>query len=800
MKKIFGLVSIIAIAAMIIPLFATNALAAQPPVNTSTFWEGTIGWGPGRADPARVYDTGSGQLVFNAYETLITWNRESYYTFQPQLATNVPDRQSETKTITGASIDYGATFSDGSICKGFTDLNAAPPNDGFSVGDVLYLNTAGTYRAWFVESVVGTYTLGLRRYWYTFNIRTSPTINFINESGLVVDTFDINDAEFSYERGMVQDTGPQWMFYTAMFGCFNSAPWNSNDTTRMNAIDQAHLIDDAVQKSGNDLTLNLGMPFPDNAFKQTMSNTWGSIVSKSWTIAKGAAVGYGYNGDLYTLNSLGYPAWHNASNVWHKSRSPLDKTGSLTWAGTGPYYVGVFDQPNLKIDLLRNNGYWGGWPAAGRNGSIAVYEIQYIADWTTRKTAFLAGDIDTCAVPRANMFELLQAPNTGSDPILIGGKPVIKTIKNIVPSISMDCLHPTFVVDPTSAYIGSGHFPDGVPTDFFNNTHVRKAFAYSFNSTKYGIDSYYGEADYRKNPLAAGLYPDYYDDTVPGYTENKTAAKLQLQAAMFGSTSVWTSGFKLILCYNTGNDMRRIACEMIRDFFTTLSSFEGRTGDPFTIEIQNIDWSVYLDAFYAYQMPLWSIGWLADFADADNFMRPYMHSYGDFSGSQLYSVDNGWGSTKDALLDQALMEPDGPSRKALYTQLAMIYYNDAVSIPITCPRGRRWTNYWVKGWYYDALYPAFYIRDYFKMDNCWYDTSGPTPAVSDGVVNMRDIQYLIARFNAKAPQPGVAPDTRWNGNYGANGGVDPSGDRLSNMRDIQGTVLHFNHKSGTNEP
>jgi peptide/nickel transport system substrate-binding protein len=568
----------------------------------------------------------------------------------------------------------------------------------------------------------------------------------------------------------------------------------------MNAIDQAHLIDDAVEKSGNDLTLNLGMPFPDNAFKQCLSNTWGSIGSKTWFLGKAAAAGYGYNGDLYTLDSLGYPAWHNATSCWHRSRSPIDRTGFLTWAGTGPYYVGVFDQPNLKIDLLKNTGYWGGWPAAGRNGSIDVYEIQYIADWTTRKTAFIAGDIDTCAVPRANMFELLQAPNTNSEPILIGGKPVIKTIKNIVPSISMDALHSTFVVADTSAYIGTGSFPDGVPTDFFNNTHVRKAFAYSFNSTKYGLDSYYGESDYRKNPLAAGLYPDYYDDTVPGYSYNLTAAKLELQAAVFGTSNVWDTGFKLILCYNTGNDMRRIACEMIRDFFGNLSTFGGRVGAPFTIELQNIDWSVYLGLWEAGELPIWSIGWLADFADADNFMRPYMHSYGDFSYYQGYSVDNGWGDAKDSLLDQALMAPDDATptgRKALYRDLAMIYYNDAVSIPITCPRGRRWTNYWVKGWYYDALYPAFYIRDYYKMDDCWFDMTGPTTAISDGITNMRDIQYLIARFNAKAPQPGVAPDARWNGNYGANGGVDPSGDRLCNMRDIQGAILHFNHKVDT---
>jgi hypothetical protein len=127
-------------------------------------------------------------------------------------------------------------LSDGSICKGFTDLNAAGANAGFSAGDVLYLNNAGEYRAWFVITItidLGppiVITITIERYWYTFHIRTSPVINFIDETGTSVDTFDIDDAEFTFERGLAQDTGPQWMFSTAMFGCFNSAAWNSNDT------------------------------------------------------------------------------------------------------------------------------------------------------------------------------------------------------------------------------------------------------------------------------------------------------------------------------------------------------------------------------------------------------------------------------------------------------------------------------------------------------------------------------------------------------------------------------------------
>ena len=88
----------------------------------------------------------------------------------------------------------------------------------------------------------------------------------------------------------------------------------------------------------------------------------------------------------------------------------------------------------------------------------------------------------------------------------------------------------------------------------------------------------------------------------------------------------------------------------------------------------------------------------------------------------------------------------------------------------------------------------------WKADVCWFDITGPWRAVTDGITSMRDILYLIVRFNTKPPQPGIAPDARWNGNYGANGAVDPSGDRVCNMRDIQGAILHWGHGMSTNTP
>jgi peptide/nickel transport system substrate-binding protein len=655
------------------------------------------------------------------------------------------------------------------------------------------------YRSWQITSLSGS-TMSIARYVYVFQIRTG--ISFYDETGADVGDLSADDVVYSLQRGLIHDQAgsPQWMYFKAFFGTSNSNDWAADSTTKMNL---AHLIDYAIRKTGtNEVTLSLGMNFPHAAWLQTLGNTWGGILDKEISVAHQP----NWNGDLFTLNATtGNPAWfetNSGTGVRRLARSWYDTTGAYRYIGTGPYYVSVFDQAGNKVILQRNTNWWQGWPISGNGnpytaGYVNLYEIDYIADWTTRKNAFLGGSIDTCQVPRAYMFELLS--NSTKEPDL-SLSPYMKTIKQIIPAVSMDANHMVFTIAPTSAYIGTGHFPDGIPTDFFNNTHVRKAFCYSFNWTQYTESGYFGEADYRKNPFPLGLVPDYYNASVPGYNINFAAAKTELQAAVVGGQNVWTSGFTLTLLYNEGNDQRRIAAEMIRAFFNTLSTYTGRVGPAFTVNIGTTDWATYLNLFEAYELPIFNIGWLADFADADNFVRPYMHTFGDFAYFQGYTADNGWDySGKDALIDQAFVTADGPARQALYQQLQLIYYNDAPSFPLTIPQGRRWCQYWVKGWYYDALYPATYIPSVYKYDDCWFDVSGTTPAVQDGVINMRDISWLILHFNARAPIPGSTPDSKWVGTYG-NGGVDPYGDRKCNMRDISGAILHFNHKNGTLTP
>ena len=809
MKKL-NLIAVFAVALMLLAVVPVNA--AQPPVDTTTLYVGTIGWGPRRADSVRAYDTGSGELIFNVYDTLIFFNQEAYWDFIPVLATNVPSKSDGTivditKTVTSTDVNLtdptGSTWSDGSTCVGWADVDG---NLAFGVLDVVYLHESdGSYRAWQVQSMTtgATVSLTLFRQKWIFHIRTTDAngnpIHFVDEGGNIVADFNISDAEYSFKRGLVQDQygSPMWMFYKPMFGQMNSDPWDTG--VAADAMNLAHLIDNAIEVSGNDLIINLGMVFPENAFKQILSQTWASIVSKQFSISIGC-----WNGNLYEdTDGNGYPDWFEYGSTtvtwWrHKSRSPYDATTQITrpsgvsfsngyrYVGTGPYRVITFDSVTYKVELAKNPYYWKGWtPFPGGTTPRNHFEkivILYIADDDSRINSFKSGDYDVCAVPRSKMFVLLD-PTTGEPTT-----PGIETIKKIQPALSMDAIHYTFTVDPSSPYVAKRTDTGELLPNFFNDTHVRKAFSYAFNHTGYINDAWFNEAIYRNNMLVYGLVPDYYDSTTGGYEINATAAEAELKAAKLSDgKSLWDTGFTITLTYNEGNTQRQIACQMIQRFFQSL-------GSQFVVNVVSITWDAYLDAFEAYQLPIWSIGWLADFADADNFARPYMHSNGDFASFQNYTAANGWGTRKDQLIDTALSTPDGSARAALYKELQQIYYNDTPSLPIDIPIGRRWCWYWVKGWYYNALYPAQYYYSMYKEDTCWYNISGPTTGVPDDVTNMRDVTYLLLHFNAKAPEPGKTPDPKWVGTYGF-GGVDPYGDRICNMRDITFTILHFNHRN-----
>lgn len=783
---------------LFVSMFSAVSLESQPPVVTDTLYVGNGSWGPRRADPAVAYDTSSQELIFNVYDTLICFGKpvtngfrqdwdvhEQYWEFSPSLATNVPTREDVTKTVNSADVNLNdprdSTWNDGSRCVGWVDDNVT---GNLGQGDALYLvESDGSYRTWYVQTFNANplVTATLWRGRYVFHMRTSPVIDFVNETGSIVDIFNVSDAEYSFKRGLVQDQldGPMWMYYRLFFDQKNS-DFASSNVVEPTALSLAHLINNTIETSGNDLTINVGIPFPDMSFKQVLCQTYGSMVSKEFSVSIGC-----WDGDLFTLNmTTGYPLWWES--VRRVSLSPYETAG-YRYVGTGPYRVTVRDYQNKIVRLSRNVNYWRGWPASEIKSYLENVELRYVSNWTQRKNDFLSGDLDTCAVPTQNISELLDAYR---NPISLQIE-TIKGIKDVLYSL-IACF--TFTLNPSSPMVGSGHFPDGIPLDFFNNTHVRKAFAYAFNHTEYIQERYSGEATWNPTPLISGLYPDYRA-SVQGYDANLALAEAELKKATFNGTSVWESGFTLETWYWPGAPLANVV-NLLRDFFAQLNTYDGRPPEWPRFALSGIEWVYLMDPPTLEETPIWDAAAYSDFADADCSLRPYMHSNEDFSRIQNYSAFNGWGSRKDMLLDSAFKTADGPERAAMYAELQNIYVDDCPSFPIVQPVGRKFLQYWVKGWYYNAMYPSQYYYHMYKEDDCWGDVTGPYVGVPDGMGgNMRDIGYVAGHFGAKAPDPSGTPpyDPKWApGSYGC-GGCDVYGDRRVDMRDIGFDCAHFLH-------
>jgi hypothetical protein len=50
----------------------------------------------------------------------------------------------------------------------------------------------------------------------------------------------------------------------------------------------------------------------------------------------------------------------------------------------------------------------------------------------------------------------------------------------------------------------------------------------------------------------------------------------------------------------------------------------------------------------------------------------------------------------------------------MYQELQYIYWKDVPSLPLIQPYGRRWERTWVRGWYYNQLYPGLVFYDLWK--------------------------------------------------------------------------------------
>jgi peptide/nickel transport system substrate-binding protein len=592
---------------------------------------------PDTLDPALNYETAGDAIIQNVYDTLVIYNKSSPVDFVPDLASKwevSPDGQT-----------------------------------------------------------------------YTFYVRSG--IKFHNGDEMTVD-----DVAYSFQRGILQGgtNGPQWLLTEPLLGAgiYDIAEMISptggldDDPAGLQASDPA-LLEQACTGLVNSIvpdpaagTVTFHLKQPWGPFLPTLAQSWASIIDKNWAIQQGT--------------------WDGDCKTWQTYYGKVSEDTPLraVMNGTGPY---MFDHwtPGEEVVLVANDNYWRTadigplWPG-GPVGPPAIKRvvIKKVAEWGTRFAMFQAGDADFGGVQAASwsqvdpyVGEICDYQSDGSfacAPSATPDQPFI-VYKGLPSGTRTDAFF-TFQVNAEGGnpYVGSNQLDgNGIPSDFFSDIHIRKAFNYCFDWDALINDAMNGEGIQNVGVSVPGTIG--YDQNGPHYTFDIEKCKSELQQAWGGQA--WEKGFRFSVVYNTGNQMRQTASQILQANFASIDS-------KFRIETVGLPWPTLLSEIRNHRVPIFFIGWVEDLHDPHNWAQPFLSRAGTYARRQVLP-DEILAQT-DALVTAGVMETDVAKRAEIYKQLTKVDYDNAIAIRLATQTGRRYAQRWVEGWYWNPIAPDYYYN------------------------------------------------------------------------------------------
>jgi peptide/nickel transport system substrate-binding protein len=205
----------------------TPTFAAPPIARPYQLYIASIeGAPPETVDPAWCYDTASAEIIFNVYDTLLTFDGEHMERYLPSIATS-----------------------------------------------------------WTVTEISETSSEGVDWYYrYNFTIRTG--VEFHNGNPLTPSDVEYSIERGMIQD---RSGGPQWMFYEPLLYSWGSEAWDIGNYSAVGP-DAEHvglMIDQAVESNGEAVWFNIGFPGVYAPFLQILCQSWSSIMDQEWTSSNG---------------------------------------------------------------------------------------------------------------------------------------------------------------------------------------------------------------------------------------------------------------------------------------------------------------------------------------------------------------------------------------------------------------------------------------------------------------------------------------------------------------------------------
>ncbi len=262
-------------------------------------------------------------------------------------------------------------------------------------------------------------------------------------------------------------------------------------------------------------------------------------------------------------------------------------------------------------------------------------------------------------------------------------------------------------------YLGSNKLDgNGVPPTFFDDVHIRRAFAYAFDASIVADEVYMGEAVQSKVlslPGMPGYDPDasFYSFDPERAAEEFKLADVDKDGIPAGEDpdDVWEMGFRLQMLYNTGNTTRQIYAEILQANLAAINS-------KFVVEVLGLPWPAYLTAQRAFKIPIMTGGWLEDIHDAHNWYQPY--TTGTYGGRQQLPAD--LKAEFKVLLDKGVALTDPDERHEVYKEFNQLYFDMAVGVPVVLATSHGYEQKWVEGRVLNPIFSGDVFKTMFETE------------------------------------------------------------------------------------
>ncbi len=194
----------------------------------------------------------------------------------------------------------------------------------------------------------------------------------------------------------------------------------------------------------------------------------------------------------------------------------------------------------------------------------------------------------------------------------------------------------------------------------FDDHNVRLAFAYATNKR--------AVAEIILNKMvepAVGILPP----DMPGHNQDLAGIPFDTHMALdLLDESSYAGDLPPIVYTVSGQGGPTAMQEAVAESFRQILGVE--------VEIQQVSWSHFLDGLDERQFQMFSLGWIADYPDPENFIDLLFHSQSEYN-------QTGYSNPKvDALLELARTEPDRELRLELYRQAEEMIVWDVPWIPL----------------------------------------------------------------------------------------------------------------------